>query len=213
MKKLPSFKVAAFLTVCAVVVGGGTTLWAHGASKATEAKYEDLVKQVPEESLLKKEVTESEATVADYRQQLQHLEEAVPRMAYVPTLLTELENLGKAHSITVTGVRPVADNKVAKPSDDKKSVQGKKAYQEMLIDISGRGTFDNVMEMVDALKSFPKILAVQTVSLQPRKDANQPAGQANKTAPVLDATVRIKAYLFPDPKADTDEKSSGGQTS
>ena len=124
-------------------------------------------------------------------------------MAYVPTLLSEIENIGKQHSIAVTGVRPIIENKLQKSGDDKASGEQKKAaYQEMLIDVTGRGTYGNVMQMIEALNKFPKIIAIQTVGLVPRRETDEERKANNGSSGiVLDATIRIKAYLFPTPTA------------
>lgn len=197
MSRNISIKFAVIVLAGVIVVGGGVTSWARGASQSSKARYEQLVKEVPDEAQLKTMVSESQGKVDEYKTQLQHLELAVPSLAYVPTLLTELENLGKAHNITVTGVRPVIQQKQQKNTDDKTSGSGtkKQAYREMSIDITGRGNYANVMSMVEAIKKFPKIIAIQTVGLVPRRETEEEKKQG-QTGVVLDATVRIKAYLF-----------------
>lgn len=211
MKKTTSVRTIVLLCGVVVLAGGGATYWANGASNQAKARYLALEAAVPDEAELKKSVAESQLVVDDYKGQLQHLEQSVPSLAYVPTLLTELEKLGKDHRIEVTGVRPVIGEKTTKSNDDKKGGEKKAAYQEMSIDINGRGTYADVMSMVDALKKFPKILAVQTVALQPKR-ATSEKDAAQNNARVLDATVRIKAYLFPMAQAKTGSDRSGETT-
>lgn len=200
--------------VAAVLVGGGVNYWSYGASVAAKARYNTLAAEVPNEGDLRKMVNESQLKVDDYKMQLQHLEQSVPGMAYVPTLLTELELLGKQHNIAVTGVRPVMEPRATKNTDDKQSGgERKKPYTEMSIDISGRGSYENVMQVVEALKKFPKIIAIQTVGLTPKKDTNQKADGPKPTSVVLDANVRIKAYLFPMPQGTDGERPAQGATS
>lgn len=208
-----SVKFAVIILAGVVVVGGGITFWAKGLSQGSKAHYDQLALEVPEEGELRKMVEDSQLKVDDYRTQLQHLEQSVPNLAYVPTLLTELENLGKAHNITVTGVRPVIEPKVQKNTDDKVSGSGSKkaAYREMAIDITGRGNYGNVMAMVEAIKKFPKIIAIQTVGLTPKRETDEDRA-AGQTGVVLDATVRIKAYLFPNQQASLSSGENGASS-
>lgn len=215
MNRLPQTRIVVLLMVVVVLAGGGITMWSRSASQGAKARYQQLVIDVPDEVVLKKMVGETQLVVDDYKSQLQHLELAVPNLAYVPTLLTELESLGKQHNIAVTGVRPIVENRVQRSVDDKAAgTTVKKApYQEMSIDITGRGSYENVMQMVEALKKFPKIIAIQTVGLQPRRQTGDPQQDANTAGVVLDATVRIKAYLFPMPESgSTGQQSPGGSS-
>ena len=167
MNRLPQIKVIVLMMVAVLLAGGGITVWSRNASQAAKTRFELLKTEVPDEGELKKMVLESQTVVDDYRSQLQHLEQAVPSLAYVPTLLTELELLGRQHSIEVTGVRPIVENKVVKSLDDKSSGGDvrKPAYQEMAIDITGRGSYENVMQMVEAIKKFPQIVGLRNVSI------------------------------------------------
>lgn len=213
MNKVPPLKAAILLSVVVLLVGSGITYWANGASQSTKDRYLKLEGEVPDESELQAQLQESQATVDSTKTQLQHLEQAVPSLAYVPTLLTELELLGKHNNITVTGVRPVLNEKQQKDTAEKKSGQKKAGYEEMLIDISGRGSYADVMAMVNALKTFPKIVAIQTVGLQPRRESALEQERPDPNRVVLDATVRIKAYLFPVPQAGKGTSQAEGASS
>lgn len=213
MNRLPPIRLVVLFMAGVLVVGGGVTFWAHTANQNTKSHYLKLVAEVPDENDLNKMVAASQAKVDDYKLQLQHLEQGVPGMAYVPTLLSEIENMGKQHNIIVTGVRPIIENKALKSTDDKASGEQKKAaYQEMSIDITGRGTYGNVMQMMEALNKFPKIIAIQTIGLVPvRESAEDAKAHPQSTGIVLDATIRIKAYLFP--MAGSGENGTNGDPS
>jgi hypothetical protein len=135
------------------------------------------------------------------------LEQGVPEFAYVPTLLKELEAFGISNGIEVFGVRPMP-NPVQTPKDkEKKRIQ--KAYIELLIEVKGRGRYENVMRFIQGLKAFPKIVASKAVSLSPRNDS-----QSENTSE-LDVTVELKTFLFPPkqdalPPADLPGADSGG---
>ena len=214
MKNQPTVRMVVMALVGAVLVGGGVVYWASGTAKDAKSRYQTLVADDPNEGDLRNMVETSQTKVDETKLQLQHLEQSVPNLAYVPTLLTELELLGKQHNIEVTGVRPVIGEKKAVNTDDKASGgEKKKAYQEMNIDISGRGSYGNVMQVVEALKKFPKIIAIQTVGLQPKKDTSQDANGQKSSGVVLDATVRITAYLFPMPQGSSGNQANQGATS
>ncbi|MBS1723770.1 MAG: type 4a pilus biogenesis protein PilO [Armatimonadetes bacterium] len=216
MSHIPSVRIAVLVCAGVVLVGSGISYWAYNTSKDGKARYDQLAKEVPDEGDLKRQVSDSEDKINATKSQLQHLEQSVPSLAYVPTLLTEMERLGAEHHILMTGVRPVIGEREQKDNSEKKSGerQKKAGYQEMLIDINGRGNYSDVMAMVDAIKKFPKIVEIVTVSLTPKKDTSVTATdqQAHK-APVLDATVRIRAYLFPMPQAGSETQASQGATS
>lgn len=215
MRPLPNLKVALLLLVAAVLMGTGAMIWAQGTSSDAQKRYDELVLSVPQEDELNQKLAESQTKVSETRSQLQHLELSVPGLAYVPTLLTEMENLGKQHHIEVTGVRPVIDNKVVpKNTDDKTSGTEKKPdYEQMSIDITGRGSYADVMAMVESIKKFPKIIAIQTIGLVPKRESGADATTADPNKIVLDATIRIKAYLFPIVKSETQKPSRLSQSS
>lgn len=216
MNRLPPIRIVVMLMAAVLLASGGITMWSRSMSQGTKANYEKLLKEVPDESVLQKMVSETQVVVDDYESQLQHLEMAVPSLAYVPTLLTELEDLATQHNIVVTGVRPIIANRAQKSVDDKAAgtLKKKPAYEEMSIDITGRGTYENVMQMVEAIKKFPKIVAIQTIALVPRRESAEEKKDGLKSnGIVLDATVRIKTYLFPIPTAGSDGKTEAGGSS
>jgi Tfp pilus assembly protein PilO len=201
MKKLPDVKSVALVAAGIVLLGGGATYWAYNLSQEAKARFEKLDNELPKEQVLREMLAKSQYEVDTFREQLQHLEEGVPTLAYIPTLLSELESLGKQHSITVTGVRPVAQS-AAQPkptTDDKKTTKKSNDYKEIGIEFTGRGTYGDVMGMVDSLKKFPKVIAVQTVGLIPKRDRTKTGQQQPAVgSPNLEASVRIKAFVFPD---------------
>ncbi len=189
------------LTAIAVILtAGGFTYWQMGNKTDAEARVAKLKSEIPDENKLRTDLAQAKAELSDYGVKLEHLEQSVPGVAYVPTLLRELEALGNKSQIVVTGVRPIP----APPATGDKEKDKKKTYQELDIDITGRGNYKSVMTMVDSLKTFPKIVAVTTVGLVPKRDGN------NKQSDMLDATVRLKAYMFRDDqdKAKTTDKSN-----
>jgi Tfp pilus assembly protein PilO len=121
---------------------------------------------------------------------LNHLEAGVPEMEYVPTLLKELEGVGRRHEIEVIGVRPAPPEGPSQRNRLEKEVK-KKPYEELNIEVKGRGQYGDVLRFVKALNSFPKVVAVRTLSMQPRTAAQGETGE-------LEVTINLRAYLFKD---------------
>lgn len=191
MKQNEALKSVLLLAVAVFAIGGGLVYWQYSARNTAQQRVSALEAEMPDEGEMQTQLEESQSQLAEYRTKLEHLEKSIPSVAYVPTLLKELEVIGKQNNILVTGVRPV-------PTPPSLQDQGEKPYQELEIDITGQGTYQAVMDMVAALQTFPKILAVETVNLAPRQNARA------KTKD-LDASVRLKAYVFKDPVTDPDQ--------
>ena len=213
MKRGPDIKPAVAIGLGVVILTGGAAFWMSSVASASRQRADKLSLEVPKEADLKADLEQTKAKLTDIQTRLEHLEQGVPSLAYVPTLLTELETLGLSNQVKVTGVRPVVSNSNQKP-EDKSSGGGapkKKAYEEISIDITGRGSYGNVMRMVESLLKFPKVVSVQTISLTPVREAAQ-NGQAATLGTSLEAVVRIKAYVFADPQESGQEPSGSEQS-
>lgn len=175
-------KPVLLMAVAVVAIGGGLVYWQFSNRSSAEQRVMSLEAQIPDEEELKADLEKSQMELAEFRTQLAHLEKGVPNVAYVPTLLKELEEVGAENEITVTGVRPV-------PVGSDSGQEPNEAYQELEIDITGQGTYRAVMNLIASLQDFPKVLAVRTIGLAPQQ--NLGAGEGD-----LDATVRLKAFVF-----------------
>ena len=165
------------------------------ASNSEQATHiATISKELRDEKEVQKELEDSVKKVDDLKFKLKHLEEGVQQFAYIPTMMKELEDFGKKNQIKVVEIKPIP-GAVAKDKDDKK----KSAYQEMNINVKCRGSYEDSLRFLQAIKVFPKIVAVRTVSLSPHAD-----NQVKKTAkPVLDLDLELRAYAFKDDQAPT----------
>lgn len=186
MKKSDAFKSVLLMAVGVIAVGGGLVYWQWTVRSDAETRVSSLESQLPDAQQLQADLDKSMTELADYQAKLDHLESGIPSTAYIPTLLAELEQVGMANNIQVTGVRPVmaANTGVGETTEPKD-------YDEIEIDITGKGSYGSVMDLIAALQIFPKILAVKTVGLAPRPTT---AGEKKE----LDATVRLRAFVFKD---------------
>ncbi len=178
-------KVYYILTGLVFVIGAGFSYMLFSGMESKVAEIAALKKDTRDPKELETELADLRDQRKVHAETLAHLEKGIPEIAYVPTMLKELETFGKQNGIDVRGVRPVP---VAKDKKDKKSRP--KPYNEVTIEIKGKGKYRAVMNFIAAIKNFPKIVAARTVSLTPKNDANNP-NSGN-----LEVTIELRAFLF-----------------
>jgi Tfp pilus assembly protein PilO len=186
------------MMIATIVVSSGLCYMQYNNYSEKQAEVDRLRKEQLDESEVKARLEEATAKVNESKVKLSHLEQGVPEIAYVPTLLKELERTGKESGIEVTGVRPIPRAAPA-PTQSKSGEQSKKAkkkdYTELDIQVSGRGDYRSVMNFIKALALFPKILATRTISVQPMNNTGQKI--ATTGGPTLNVVLEFRAYLFP----------------
>jgi Tfp pilus assembly protein PilO len=190
------------LALAALLLGGGLSFFAFNNLGAAKANLEKLQADSKDAKALQKELATSVASLQESATKLQHLEAGVQDYAYVPTMLTDLEKLGKASGIDVTGVRPIAKPPAPKKDDGAEmQTTRKKTYDELDIEVKGRGNYRSVMNFIAALGKFPKIVASRTVEMSPKNDPGQ-------TVSALDVTINLRAYVFATPQPLTPNPST-----
>ncbi|MBS1716936.1 MAG: type 4a pilus biogenesis protein PilO [Armatimonadetes bacterium] len=184
------FKTFLMLTVVAGIGGAGLMYKGWSDVADLEARVHNLKKDARDEKQIRGDLDAAEAKVKQCSMELKHLELGVPDMAYVPTLLTELESVGNKCGIEVTGVRPVISKKpiAPKPVD---GTERKKAYEEQEIEVKGKGNYESVERFIAALQTFPKIVAVRMITMTPKVEAQA------KGMDTLDVQINLKAFVFP----------------
>ncbi|MBS1704238.1 MAG: type 4a pilus biogenesis protein PilO [Armatimonadetes bacterium] len=195
-------RIYIFGSVGMLALGAGGYFWQSSVRGDLEKEYKKYASQVRDEGEVTKQLLEAKAKVQESSTKIEHLEAGVPASAYIPTLLQELETLGKEKGLQITGIRPQPpEKKKEKPAakdgqDDKakkKKAEPVKAYQEWIIEVKGRGSYQSVLSFVSALESFPKIIGVMACDLQPVNKNKRDLENDNR----LDMTVDLKAYVFP----------------
>ncbi len=196
-KQPPNPKVYLILAALTVVGGGFLGFMQYNNLGELESKIEALKKDGKDGKSISKDLADSDLKVVDLKKQLAHLEENIPDFAYIPTMLKELETTGKSFNLKVLGVRPIA--KVV-PAGSKAKTVVKKTYDDQDIEVKCRGTYANIVGFVKSLNAFPKIVAVRSVSMEPKA---QPGQLKDKS---LEVSVLLRAYLFPagTPKVNAD---------
>lgn len=214
MKGGPNPKIFLVLTVTTLLVGSGLTYMQYGSYTEATAEVETLKKEAKNQEDVERELQQAIDRLNETRGKLVHLEQSVAETAYVPTMLKELEKLGTECGIQVTGVRPIP-RQIVKPTNVKDengetTKKARKPYNELDIEVKGRGNYKAVLKFIAGLTTFPKIVAARTVSLQPKVDSRI-GGK-----PSLDCTIELRSYLFPadgsTPKAADSEEAKTEST-
>lgn len=192
MNRTPKPTTLALIAVAVLALGGAITYWQYSIMSRSATRVAALQSRLAEAENADARVQESLAKLEEAREKLTHLELSVSEAAYIPTLLTEIEEMGARVGILVTGVRPLDPRSRPRPSSDDGTEQQaeRKPYQELEIEVKGRGSFQSVQRFLGELNRFPKIVAVHGVELQPRKSM----GGANYEG--LDLTVKLRAFVF-----------------
>jgi Tfp pilus assembly protein PilO len=183
-------KALGLLAGVVIVLGGGATYFQYQNVAKAKAKVAELEAEVPTQKDLEKDLMASNGKLKEFQNKLAHLEANVPDVAYVPTLMKELEAMGKDHNITVTGVRP-APKQAAPPTTEGAPKPKKSEYAEFEIEVKGRGTYDDIKAFMDALQKFPKVVGVKTVNLTPFRESE------GRGKDQIEATINVVAYVFP----------------
>ncbi|HMS54722.1 MAG TPA: type 4a pilus biogenesis protein PilO [Fimbriimonadaceae bacterium] len=203
MNKSPNPIIFLAMGVLTVLLGGAACYWQLNNNSDTASRIEKLKKEDKDEKALKTELAQATEEFSIGAEKLAHLEKSVSEAAYVPTLLKELEAFGKASGIAVTGVRPVAQQQSKPGKDkDKDKKKARKPYVELGIEVKGRGSYRSVMNFVEALQSFPKIVAARTMALVPKTEQNNVMSG-------LEVTIELRTYVFTPP---VDKKEGDSKT-
>lgn len=181
-------KVFGAMAALAILGGGFGAYTQMGSMSDIEGQSDAIRKQLRDETEVKKQLEETAAKLSETSAKLDHLEKGVPQFAYLATMLKELDQTGRDCGIEVLGVRPVIEAKplTANTAEEKKE---RKPYQEMNIEVKGRGDYRALMSFVQALQRFPKIVAAKTISISPKNEPGKPLK--------LDISIELKAFLFP----------------
>jgi Tfp pilus assembly protein PilO len=201
MKRAPNMKIVTAITVVACVGGIGACFYQYSALNDATARVDSIQKKSKSEKTLQAQALRTANQLKGCSDRLAHLEQSVPEFAYVPTLMKELENVGKQNGIEVLGVRPIQPKD---KKEDKNKATDKKPYQELKIEVKGRGNYRSVAAFIKALKTFPKIVAVKSLTLTPKPETNA------KAPSKLDVVVELKTYVF-QPAESSSTKTAGNE--
>ncbi|MFN3683936.1 MAG: type 4a pilus biogenesis protein PilO [Fimbriimonadaceae bacterium] len=204
-RKAPNVKAIGITMVVLTAAGIGLCAYQYSALSNVTARAEALAKEVQEQSSIAKRAEDVASKLERTAARLAHLELSVSQTAYIPTMLTELERTGRESGLAVLGVRPI---EAPKPTtkDDKEGLKKRKPYQELDIEVKGRGPYRAALNFLKALQTFPRIVAVRSLTLSPKSQTGPDAG----LKPDLDFTITIRTFVFPPEKPQEDRSVHSG---
>ncbi|MEI7575707.1 MAG: type 4a pilus biogenesis protein PilO [Armatimonadota bacterium] len=198
MKFKAQLQPKSFFMLAGVVflAGMGIVYLTYASLGEQERALQVLKSELKDDKAVQKEMDESKLKINKLKSKLSHLEHGIPEAAYIATMLHELEEFGKKNNLQILSVRPVLADKSKKEGDKTK----KSAYEEQNIAVKGRGTYGDAMRFVDALRNFPKIVAVKSFTIVPKD-----SGKIEPGSPPLEFDIALQAYAFKDsPTVDPD---------
>jgi Tfp pilus assembly protein PilO len=193
-----------FLLSGAIFLAGMGIVYLTSSSLGEQRRsLETLKSELKDEKAVQRKLDESKAKIAGLKSKLSHLEHGIPEAAYLATMLHELEEFGKKNNMLILSVRPF----FAEKSKKEKEGGSKSAYQEQNITVKGRGTYRDALRFVEALKNFPKIVAVKSFTIVPKD-----SGKIEPGSPPLEFDISLQAYAFKDSVlGDTDENMTASR--
>jgi Tfp pilus assembly protein PilO len=209
-----AFLLAAVLV--GTVAGGGGLLYQQESQLADVVRQlHDKEKQRDESARIASRLADSELRYREDTDRLKFLESSLPSMAYVPTLLKQIEQLCQDTHNEVRSVRPdttpakpvraavrrtdpeaQAGDTAAKPEDKPKPPD---PYDRLTIQVSLTGGYHEYQNFLQRLTQFPKIVAVDKVQLRPHGPDPKQGGP-----PQLDVDMQLTAFILKDGPAAAD---------
>lgn len=161
-----------------------------------------------------------ERQIAELQAQVQTLEAKLPTSREIPDLLVQLEALAGRTGVDLTLIKPgplqpatlpqqapsgpalprvgggvvapkAAEAQGAKPQ----APPGSEGFQQFTVELSTRGTFDQLVSFVRGVEDFPRFLAISDLRLVPAPPGKDTSSRA---APVLTLGMTTTAYVVPE---------------
>lgn len=211
----PTQKGVTALIVVAAVVFAVCLLACFGAMQKINSVDSEKIaveKQVRESQTLAQTQRDSENKYLDTRAQIRCLESSVATQAYIPTLLKQIDAMGKSVNLKVLGVKPTPPDPNAKlakkvagdaaaqsgqapapaaaPAPGAAQPEAPKPYDEVKIDLQLEGSYTSALDFLYRLTSFPKIIAVNNIQMNPGSLTT--LGQS----PKLSIQINVTAFVF-----------------
>lgn len=184
-----SKKTVLILFVLVILLFIGSAAGYYAISKQISIACAELAekqKRVDAAQETAKDLDYAKLDYQDVLSQIKSLETGVTNKTYVPTLLKQIETLGRSTHLQVVAINPSKkeNNSVINPlsvikvmykdkarmqkivaekeKNNKKSASSKsdKPYDQLFIDITVQGKYVNVLNFLYRLTNFPKIISV-----------------------------------------------------
>jgi len=119
-----------------------------------------------------RQITRLRAEFARLRAFVTELESKLPAEKDLPALLVQLERLARSLAINLDAIRP-SELEQPKPPPSSgaqpPAAQAAPTYLTLPLNLSIKGTFEQVVRLATALNDFPRMIAIRDISLNPEQ--------------------------------------------
>jgi Tfp pilus assembly protein PilO len=176
----------------AVILGGvGLYFWQTGEIAEKEAILRQKNEEVAQGEKIARQLTQLETEYSTMQNQLRFLESSVEARAYAPTMVKQLAEEARRVNMGVLSFRGNVE-KAPDPPADKEAAKKFEPwpYDKLHVAVEMTGSYWNVARFLYRLTEFPKIVAVDNVSIQPKMNNG-----------VYDSTLTVRmnltGFIFP----------------
>lgn len=186
-------------------VAGGVVMSIHNKQAAMEKTLAGKEAALADVRTVSASLPAMQDQYLKMQSQVKFLERGLPPAEYIPTLLGQVEETARACNVTIQSFRPRAV--AAKPSDGDGDAKSAAADEMRQFDLTINGNYADVQRFLQALTKFRKVLALDSIQLQPGQ-AGQPGG-----SPALTGNLGFTAYILPPAPAVTAPVAGGAVAS
>ncbi len=187
-----TIKLAA-LTLLVFILTGGIWMYHAQSIRQLQAQTRQFEQEAFTGRSTAKRLASARLEAASVTRELKDLEAQVVPELFLPTLLRQVDALAKKNGLEVMALKHTLEIS-PKSADPASTAEEKKAFRPLpydrdRIDLEVRGTYWGVARFLYRLTTFPKILAVETVT-------ERPADQATPQSGRIIATIRMTGFVF-----------------
>jgi Tfp pilus assembly protein PilO len=194
-KITPQQKMILVISLCIILsIGVGCIfyfyLYTPKLQELTQLKEELKTKKDELESMqfLATQLAAAEKARDQKIRELRTLEKGLPEEEYVPTLLTEIENLGEEIKAKISSITLSEPTQVQQQPNQQFSLN----YKEMTLGIPFQGTYEVLKEFLNRLGNFPMVVVVNSMQISRSGEKDPYDG-----TPILSANLPAVVYILP----------------
>ena len=188
----PTVKLAGLSLIILTLTGG---IWMYHAQsiRQLQAQTHQFEQEAFTGRSTAKRLASARLDAETVTHELRDLEAQVVPELFLPTLLRQVDTLAKQNGLEVMALKHTLEVSPQVPdagaSDEEKKAFRPLPYDRDHIDLEVRGTYWGVARFLYRLTTFPKILAVETVTERPAEQATAQSGR-------IIATIRMTGFVF-----------------
>jgi Tfp pilus assembly protein PilO len=128
-------------------------------------------------------IPQLEETLSSLRTQMREIEWELPKPAYVPTFLMEIENWAKVCNVKITNISPQAAPSQPPPKKEEPEESAKRGayreeakaqkpaspYETVALNLQVEGNFYAINKFIDGFRRFPKAISLSKLDITPQQ--------------------------------------------